>query len=204
MSPSCAVIVFAKAPVAGFAKTRLVPALGAEGAARMAERLLAHALEQACAAAIGPVELCCWPDASHPAFLALSQLHGVALCCQGEGDLGEKMARALDRALQTHRSAILIGTDAPGVDAGYLQDAARALQHKDAVFGPALDGGYTLVGLRSPQPTLFDAMAWSTATVMSETRVRLARLGMTHAELCALPDIDEPVDLVHLNPEWLA
>lgn len=204
MSPPCAVIVFAKAPVAGFAKTRLVPALGSEGAARMAERLLTHALEQACAAAIGPVELCCWPDASHPAFLALSQLHGVALRCQGNGDLGEKMARALDRALQTHRSAILIGTDAPGVDAGYLQDAAWALQHKDAVFGPALDGGYTLVGLRSPQSALFDAMAWSTATVMSETRVRLTRLGMTHAELCTLPDIDEPVDLVHLNPEWLA
>lgn len=204
MSPQCALIVFAKAPMAGFAKTRLIPALGEVGAAHLADRLLAHALAQACAAAIGPVELCCWPDTSHPAFQNLAQVHGVTLSDQGEGDLGEKMARALGRALQTHQGAIVMGTDAPGVDALYLQDAAAALQYQDAVFGPALDGGYTLVGLRAAQPALFDAMPWSTSSVMGETRLRLARLGIAHAELAVLSDVDEPADLAHLKPEWLS
>lgn len=203
MSPQCALIVFAKAPIAGFAKTRLIPALGEVGAAHLADRLLAHALEQACAAALGPVELCCWPDVSHPAFQNLAQVHGVTLSDQGEGDLGEKMARALSRALHINDSAILMGTDAPGVDALYLQAAAAALQHNDAVFGPAMDGGYTLVGLRAAKPALFEAMPWSTSSVMSETRLRLARLGIAHAELAVLPDVDEPADLVHLKPDWL-
>ena len=204
MSLSCAVLVFAKAPVAGYAKTRLMPALGADGAARLAGRLLRHAVQQACAARVGPVQLCCAPDAGHPAFAALAQAHGVSLAAQGDGDLGARMARALRGALGRHGRALLIGTDAPGLDAAYLRQAAALLAGHDAVFGPATDGGYTLVGLSRPADTLFDGIAWSTAQVMAQTRERLRAAGLSHAELAPLPDIDGPGDLRHLPRDWTA
>ena len=202
MSAPCRVIVFAKAPVAGYAKTRLIPALGAEGAAALAARLLRHAVGEAVAAGLGPVELCTAPDSDHPAFQAWA---GQAeLSAQGEGDLGDRMARAFERTLGPGKGphCLLIGTDAPGVDAACLRAAAASLDRHDAVFGPALDGGYTLVGLRRPAPGLFTGMRWSTATVMADTRARLRQLGLRHAELPPLSDIDEPGDLVHLPPGW--
>ena len=198
----CAVVVFAKAPLPGYAKTRLIPALGAEGAARLARGLLEAALDAALDAGIGPVELCCAPDARQPAFADLARRAEASLTGQGEGDLGERMARALARSLREHAAAIVIGTDAPGLDAAYLRGAADALATHDAVFGPALDGGYTLVGLRRPAPALFEGIDWSTPQVMAQTRARLARLGLRHAELAPLADIDEPADLRHLQAAW--
>lgn len=207
MTSPCHVIVMAKAPVAGLAKTRLIPALGAEGAAALAQRLLAHALEQALQAArrggLGNVELCCAPGAHHPGFAGWAGSPGVTLTDQGDGDLGERMARALHRALQTSATALLIGTDAPALDAGTLQAAQAALRGHDAVFVPALDGGYALVGLRRPLPTLFDAMPWSTPLVMQCSRERLAAAGASHFELAPVADIDVPADLVHLPEGWL-
>ena len=196
-------IVFAKAPVPGFAKTRLIPALGAQGAARLAERLLEEALRQALASAIGPVLLCCTPDASHAAFKRMAQQFAVTLSLQGEGDLGQRMRRALDAALQGHSRVVLIGTDAPRLDAAVLRQAADALLGHDAVFGPAADGGYTLVGLSRPAPYLFEGIAWSTPQVMAQTRERIAQQRLRHAELPELHDIDEPADLVHLPHHWL-
>ena len=198
-------LVFAKAPVAGFAKTRLIPALGGEGAARLAARLLRRAVEQACDAAPGAVTLCCSPDTTHPAFQAWTRDARVTLADQGDGDLGARMTAAFSRTLGdgSERPAVLIGTDAPGLDAAYLREAVQALRHHDAVFGPALDGGYTLVGLRHPAPGLFRDIAWSTAAVMTQTRDRLHTLGLSHAELAPLADIDEPADLVHLPAGWL-
>lgn len=205
--PRTTVIVFAKAPVAGYAKTRLIPALGPQRAAALAERLLRHAVHSALEAGLGPVELCATPDTRHPAFAALDA--AVERRVQGDGDLGTRMARAFARRLGGEAGAsdtacLLIGTDAPGLDAAYLRAAAAALATHDAVFGPALDGGYTLVGLRRPAPGLFSDMAWSTPTVMAETRLRLATAGLRHAELAPLSDIDEAGDLVHLPPGWLA
>jgi uncharacterized protein len=215
MSLACRIVVFAKAPVAGYAKTRLIPALGADAAAALARRLLEHAVGQALEAGLGPVELCAAPDTRHPVLQALAANGQVALSGQGEGDLGERMARAFARGLSlesagaasstpqgTRPRMLLIGTDAPGVDAHYLRTAAAALSHHDAVFGPALDGGYTLVGLRQATPELFVQMPWSTAQVMGETRRRLGQLGLLHAELPALSDIDEPADLAMLPPGW--
>lgn len=200
----CAVLVFAKAPVAGFAKTRLAPALGVAGAARLAERLLERAVAAACAAELGAVRLCCAPDTSHPAFQKLTQAHEVTLVDQGEGELGARMHRALARILRTADRALLIGTDACGLDAAYLRLAADALDDHDAVYGPALDGGYVLVGLRRAEAGLFEGIAWSTPQVMRETRERLASLGLTHVELLPLADVDEPADLQHLPQDWLA
>ncbi len=195
------VIVMAKAPLAGFAKTRLIPALGAEGAAALAARLLDAAVAQA--AAFSSVDLCCAPDASHPAFQRLAKAHALELSAQGEGDLGARMARAFERHLAQHSAALMIGTDAPSIDAAMLQRAAHALSDADAVFIPALDGGYALIGLRRPAPSLFSGMTWSTHRVMEQTRERLAAAGLRHTELPAVADIDEPADLQHLPAGWL-
>lgn len=200
----CAVIVFAKAPRAGYAKTRLIAALGADGAARLAERLLQAALAQALDAGVGPVELCVTPDRDHPAFARAARRGDVTVTTQGTGDLGQRMARAFDRVLRLHDAALLIGTDAPRLDAAYLRAAAAALHGADAVFGPAADGGYALVGLKRAAPQLFAGMHWSHERVMADTRERLAASGLRHVELPVLHDIDEPADLRHLPHDWLA
>ena len=196
-------IVFAKAPEPGLAKTRLIPALGANRAAALAERMLAHAVGAATAADLGQVELCASPNTSHPSLQRLGLRHGLALSDQGEGDLGARMHRALTRTLRQYRRAILFGSDAPAIDAAMLQQAAAALATHDAVFVPALDGGYALVGLRRPVASLFEGIAWSTASVMAQTRERARAAGLTWAELAAVADIDEPGDLVHLPSGWL-
>ena len=202
MKTSCPVIVMAKAPVAGFAKTRLIPALGAQGAATLAECLLEHAIGQALDARLGPVDLCCAPDMSHPALAHHAAWFGMTLSAQGEGDLGARMACAFDRWLARTGCALMIGTDAPALDAAMLGRAAAALDDADAVFIPALDGGYALIGLRCAAPALFSGVAWSTASVMADTRERLAAAGLRHVELPAVADIDEPADLLHLPPDW--
>ncbi|MFO1326293.1 MAG: TIGR04282 family arsenosugar biosynthesis glycosyltransferase [Rubrivivax sp.] len=199
-----ALIVFAKAPWPGQVKTRLVPALGEAGAAALAARLLQRAVQAAAGAALGPLELCVAPDGAHPLLQALAATHGAALQPQGDGDLGARMHRALVRALQRHGRALLFGTDVPALDAAVLTAAAQALDTHDAVFVPALDGGYALVGLKAPQPALFEAMTWSVPSVMDQTRARARAAGLRWAELPALADIDEPSDLRHLPPGWRA
>lgn len=202
MKHAC-ITILAKAPVAGFAKTRLIPALGPEGAAALAQKLLDHTVAQAVAAGLGEVRLLGAPDASHPAL----QRHAgqVQLGAQADGDLGRRMHRALDDALACHSLALLVGTDAPALDHHMIRQAAQVLAQHDAVFVPALDGGYALVGLRGrSRPELFEAMTWSTDQVMAETRQRLTRSGLRWAELAAVGDIDEPGDLRHLPAGWLA
>lgn len=199
----CLIVVLAKAPVAGYAKTRLIPALGAQGAADLALRLLNHALTQALGAGLGAIELCCAPDSRHPAFAAWAQHPGLLLSDQGEGDLGQRMARAIERGLTQSAKVLLMGSDAPALDSTVLRNAAAALDSHDAVFVPALDGGYVLVGLRRPARRIFEDMVWSTPRVMQHTRERLAELGLRHAELAPLPDIDDAADLLHVPRDWL-
>lgn len=202
MSDSCLLIVFAKAPVPGQAKTRLAPAIGIDAAARLASRMLAHALRVGFASGIGPVELCCAPDSSHPQFKRAAS-EGVIVSEQGGGDLGERMQRALARGLRTYRSVVLIGTDAPGLDAEVLRSAAAALSENEVVIAPAADGGYVLVGLSRPAPGVFKDIAWSTPQVMAQTRARIEALGLSFWELPTLHDVDEPDDLVYVPAGWL-
>lgn len=201
---TCCVIVFAKAPVAGYAKTRLAKKIGHPAAAQLATRMLQAAVEQAVAARLGPVELCCSPDTTHPEFIRLQQELGITLTEQGEGDLGQRMQRAFQRALRQHAHVLLTGTDAPKLDAAYLQHAAAALSQHAAVFAPTADGGYAMIGLRQEIPDLFSDMPWSTAAVMQLSRQRLLHTpGLSHLELAQLHDVDEPEDLIHLPPEWM-
>ncbi|TXC66497.1 glycosyltransferase [Piscinibacter aquaticus] len=197
-------LVLAKAPVAGLAKTRLIPALGAEGAAALAARMLRHTLDEALAAGLGPVTLCAAPSATHPAIGEFAKEARLDIVDQGEGDLGARMQRAFDRALRLHGGVLLIGTDAPALDAAVLRAAHVQLQQHDAVLGPAHDGGYVLIGLRRPEPRLFTDMPWSTPQVLTLTRERLRAAGLRWAELPPLHDIDEPADLAQLAGRgWL-
>lgn len=198
-----ALIVFAKAPIPGLAKTRLVPTLGKEGAARLAARMLRETLRQAVDAGVGGVELCCTPDTSHPALREAAEEFAVVLTAQCEGDLGRRMQHALGRVLSTHRKALLIGTDAPALDRLQLRRAACLLNSHSAVFVPAIDGGYVLVGLAQPIPALFERIDWSTERVMAQTRDRLSAASHVWAEMPALPDIDLPADRRHVPKEWL-
>lgn len=203
MSWRCAILVFAKAPVAGLAKTRLIPSLGVQGAARLARRMLDETLAASIEADIGPVTICCTPDIDHPAFADAVQRYGVTLADQNEGDLGERMSQALSSTLQMQDAAIVVGTDCPALDAACLRRAASALQTSAAVFAPATDGGYVLAGLTRPMPSLFEGVAWSTDVVMDQTRKRLAQLGVIATELPSMRDIDVPVDLKHVPRGWL-
>ena len=192
-----AVAVLAKAPLPGFAKTRLIPALGAEGAALLQARLVEHSVATACAARIGPVTLWGAPDESHPLFQAIGARLGVALARQGGGDLGERMLAAVAAA---DMPVLVIGTDCPALTADHLRMAADVLRSgANAAIIPVEDGGYALIGLRAPAPTLFSAMHWSVPSVMEETRRRLRDLGMAWQEPVTLWDLDLPEDIERLR-----
>lgn len=190
--PDARLLIFAKAPVPGEVKTRLVPALGAPAAAELHARLARRAIETAVSAGVAPVELWCSPDDAHPFFRAFALPRRV----QGGRDLGERMAQALDATLAESRFAILIGTDCPVLTGEYLREAAERLaQGEDAVLGPAEDGGYVLIGLRRRDPRLFEDIAWGTPQVLDATRARLAERGFRWHELRCLWDVDRAEDL---------
>jgi len=197
-------VVFAKAPQAGFAKTRLIPALGAEGAAALARQMLSHTLEQALAAGAQAVELCMSPAPSDPAWKSVALPDAVERSYQGEGDLGARMGRAMERALaQQQGPVLLMGTDCPALSAAHIAEAGRQLEQHDAVLVPVTDGGYVLIGLKAPCPEVFTGMVWSTQGVAAETLRRLAALGLRVWLGPTLHDMDEAADLVHL-PDTLS
>jgi rSAM/selenodomain-associated transferase 1 len=171
------IVILAKSPVAGFAKTRLIPALGAEAAARLARRMLLHTLQEASAAAVGPVELCVTPHPSDPAWQGLPAFEGVCWTEQAAGDLGVRMADAARRAAAVGEHVLLIGTDCPQLDAVGLQQAAALLRDNDAVLYPTYDGGYALLGLRRFDPRPFEQIPWSTAAVANRTIECVRALG---------------------------
>ncbi len=203
-TPDPAILVFAKAPVSGAAKTRLIPQLGADGAAALQGRLLTHALATARAAAPPALELWCAPDTHHPALQAAAQRQRATLHAQQGADLGARMAHAFADALQRFAAAICIGTDCPALSAAHLRQAAAALRAgRDAVLVPAEDGGYALIGLARHEPRLFSDVAWGSGAVLAQTRARLRACGMTWAELETLWDVDRPEDWQRLQQSGL-
>ena len=182
------ILVFAKAPVPGAAKTRLIPALGEWGAARLHERLTRHAVRTALAAGCGRVEI--HGTRRHSFFDSL----GVPFRLQRGRDLGERMHHALAR----NPGAILIGTDCPELTAADLRRAARWLRGGyDVVLAPAEDGGYALIGARHVSTEMFRNMAWGTSNVYQETVKRLT--GYRWRALRTVRDVDRPEDLARLR-----
>lgn len=201
---SCRTVILAKAPLPGFCKTRLIPALGPDRAAALAAAMLQHTVKTALAAQLGPVELCAAPSTAHPVWASLELSQELHWSAQGEGDLGERMARAVERTLAHGEHVILIGSDCPGLTREHLQDAASALQRGQTPLVPAFDGGYVLLGLATLQAALFTNMPWSTPEVARLTLERLAAAGLPVHLGPLLHDIDETADLAHLPPRLAA
>jgi rSAM/selenodomain-associated transferase 1 len=189
-SAASAVIVFARAPVAGAAKTRLIPRLGAAAAARLQERLVRSALRTAHGAACGPVEL----HLTRPhALFRHSKI-------QRGRDLGERMHYALRLALRRHGSAILIGSDCPELRPADLRRTARWLRGgADVVLAPAEDGGYALIAARKISSELFRGIAWGSNSVYGETVKRIEAAGLRWRALRTVWDLDRPADLERLR-----
>ena len=198
------VIVFARAPTPGQAKTRLIPLLGADGAAALQGLLLERTLATAIAAAVGPIELWCAPSAQDPLLEAAMQRHGVDGFTQCDGDLGERMRHAAVCALATASRVLIIGTDCPALTPTDLRAAALALEERhDAVLIPAEDGGYVLLGLKWWDAQLFTDIAWGGDQVLAATRARLAGLNWCWHELPPLWDVDRPADVARLRASGL-
>ncbi|GAA0680925.1 hypothetical protein GCM10009104_01760 [Marinobacterium maritimum] len=201
------IIIIAKEPRPGFAKTRLIPALGPLGASALADRLLRHTLAQALAADIGPVELCVAPEMEAEYWQPWRRQDPIELTQQVEGNLGVRMMSAAERGLQHGHPVMLIGTDCPALNAHQLRAMSTTLARHDACLCPVSDGGYALLGLHRAHADLFTDIPWSTSEVARLTRVRLAQLNWKWAESPALWDVDEPGDLMKLKtfyPEIVA
>jgi rSAM/selenodomain-associated transferase 1 len=197
--PASRLLVFTRAPRAGQVKTRLIPRLGAEGAADFHASLIHRCLQTVTRAGLCPVELWCAPSCHEPFFRNIRESYAVELYDQPQGGLGERMHAALASALARAESAVLIGTDIPSIGAADLDAAFQALQQgKDAVVGPARDGGYYLIGLKQPNRRLFEWISWGSSTVFRETVSRLERLGMDWQQLREHADVDTPDDYQRL------
>lgn len=197
-----ALIVFAKAPVPGQAKTRLIPALGAEGAAALHAALVERALGTALSAADAQgwwMTLCCAPDANHPFFADCAEDFEIDLTEQvSDPDLGQRMQAALNAALVDEERAVLIGSDCPALTKKHLLAAADALLTHDVVLIPAEDGGYVLIGARRTHADMFANIRWGEGTVFASQLAALNACGLTCATLDALWDVDLPDDLPRL------
>lgn len=193
------IAVLAKAPVAGGAKTRLIPLLGASGAAELHEQLTLQALETACAASLGKVTLFAASEIDHPFFTECVRRFGVTLVPQQGEDIGERMLHAIQHLKSTCLRVLLIGTDCPALSPDDLRAAAHSLQGQSRmVFIPAEDGGYVLVGASDVATAAFKDIDWGTSEVMRQTRLQLAGVGWVQSrdwqELPVLWDIDLPDD----------
>jgi hypothetical protein len=198
--PASILIVFTRWPEPGRSKTRLIPLLGAHGAADLQRQMTLHTISHA-------------REVARREHVALEARFaggtddrmrewlggGMDYCPQGDGDLGVRMEGAFRDAFSRGASrVVLVGTDCPGLDAPLMRAAFAALRRKDLVLGPATDGGYWLIGLRRPGPALFADMPWGTDSVLGRTRDRARSLRLSVHSLEPLPDVDRPEDL----PIW--
>jgi rSAM/selenodomain-associated transferase 1 len=204
---SLGIVVFARAPEPGQAKTRLIPALGPLAAARLQANMTRHALASACRANVGEVQLWCSPQAQHPHFQECATRFRVTLHTQHGADLGERLQHAHDSAFARCDRVLIMGTDCPALIDSVLREAACDIARHDALIIPAEDGGYVLLGLSRPCKNAFHAIAWGSAQVCEQTLQRLEASGLAPCVYGPLWDVDRPDDLARLEtfaPELLA
>ena len=193
--------IFTRYPEPEKTKTRLIPAIGADAAARLQRAMTTHTL-----ATVKTVASTCHVavevriEGGNPAQFRQcfgADLHYVP---QGPGDLGERMRRCVGAALHAGaESVVIIGTDVPDLDTAMIQTAFASLRTHDLVLGPATDGGYTLIGLRRVIPELFEHIPWGTGDVLRQTMAAAARCGLSVSLLQPLSDVDRPEDLPALR-----
>lgn len=192
-----ALIVFTRLPQAGTTKTRLIPALGPEGAAALQHRLTLHHLARASAFVMTrPQTELMIAHAGGTRRELRKWLGRWRYHPQGPGDLGQRLLEAISQAHREGADKILVtGSDCPALRESHFTAALEALDTADLVLAPAVDGGYTLIGLHRPEPRLFNAMPWGTAAVLQTTLDRACEAGLSVRLLETLPDVDEPADL---------
>ena len=191
----CLLVQFAREPVAGAVKTRMIPHLSPEQAMTLHCELVRWTAVTLVSAGLGPVELAVAGQTGHALFQECCRAGVTSVSCQRGRDLGERMYNAISAGLNRCERVILVGSDCPGIDRAYLMRARDALDHSELVLGPATDGGYVLIGARMVLPEIFHGITWGTASVLAETRRALLATGVTWAELPTLADIDRPDDL---------
>jgi len=193
------IIIFAREPVAGQVKTRLIPALGAEGSCHLYQQLLDHTLNTSIQSALADIQLCITPESNTAYFTQLPQAKHFQLSMQTGDDLGKRMFNAMASALNNYKKVILIGTDCPFLSTDDLQQAITVLDNVDMVFSPAYDGGYVLVGAKKIKTEVFSAIDWGTDQVMQQSRNCLKNTDLSWYELAKQHDIDVPEDLQTLE-----
>ena len=193
--PDAVLLIFCKAPIAGQVKTRLIPTLTAEQAMQLHIELSVNTFKKATQQPLCPVQLWCTPSIEHDFFIQAEHDYKLTRWQQQGDDLGQRMNHALCTALKFYKRAVLIGCDSPSLSSQDLASAIIALNETTAVFAPAEDGGYVLLGLNHPQPELFIQMPWGSELVMTETRVRCQQFGIVYHETPIQWDVDTPTDL---------
>jgi rSAM/selenodomain-associated transferase 1 len=198
MSSDRRILLFAKPPVPGHVKTRTIPALGAEGAARLHRQLLMHTAQTLDAYTGAVPELWVGADIDHADFRS-EVFQGWQRYPQCGSDLGQRMLHAICSGLSRAPAVVVTGSDCPLMDAAYLDEAFSLLQRHNVVLGPAEDGGYVLIGMKQSLPALFRDIPWGTGGVLSRTRQALRAAGLSWQELPILWDVDRPEDVVRLK-----
>jgi uncharacterized protein len=188
-------IQFARSPDPGRVKTRMMPTLTANQACELHENLMLWTCRQLCTSGVGPVELWLSGDAGHSIVRQCCDLGVHTLRQQSGGDLGQRMHGALGDGLSRYRQVLLVGSDCPGIDASYLSLACRSLESHAVVLGPAVDGGYVLIGARGDCPGVFEGISWGQDKVYEQTVLALESRNLSWSALPVLADIDRPEDL---------
>lgn len=195
-----ALLVFTRTPDPGSVKTRLLSVMDAQRAVTIQVDLLQRTLETASASTADNIELWCTPTTQHPVLLELEDRFSLTLRPQAGAGLGERMCFAMEQALQVYRHAALVGSDCMDLAEADIDLALEQLAAgTDVVLGPALDGGYYLVGLSRLYRELFAGIKWGTDRVLEETRERVAQSGLKLHELPVRRDLDRPEDLRYLQ-----
>jgi len=196
-----AVIAFARAPSAGGTKTRLIPALGPDGAADLYRCFLLDTLANLQGVEADVVVAAAEEgDSQTVASLAEDVCPGAELIVQSGADLGERIANAVRHVLSRgHPRVAVVGTDSPSLPSRLVGEALDLAAERDLVLGPAFDGGYYLIGLRALAPALFAGIAWGSDSVLCDTLARARDLRLSVALLQPWYDVDTPGDLDHLR-----
>ncbi|MCZ6829395.1 MAG: TIGR04282 family arsenosugar biosynthesis glycosyltransferase [Gammaproteobacteria bacterium] len=195
MADSTLLIQFAKSAVPGSVKTRLVPPLTTQQAADLHTSMVVHTCATLCGAGLGEVQLWLSGEQQQPLLQSCREVGNFSQRQQCRGDLGKKLAHAVQAGLSHSERVIVVGSDAPAIDAAYLHAADRALDTTDVVLGPAWDGGYVLLGLKRFARHLFMGIEWGTDSVLEDTLQRVEELAWSCSLLAELRDIDRPEDL---------
>ncbi|MDO8703616.1 MAG: TIGR04282 family arsenosugar biosynthesis glycosyltransferase [Sulfuricaulis sp.] len=188
-------ILFAKQPIPGEAKTRLQPDYSPEQAAEIAAFLIRATVELAVSAWPGDIALYVSPDMDYPLFRDLERQFPLHLALQAEGDLGAKMLRALRDGIGRRGCAAILGCDVPHCGWDVIDQANGSLARGRNVLGPTEDGGYYFIGLQEARAELFEDMPWGSNKVLEKTLARAEELGMEFEMLKKLRDLDTAADL---------